>query len=909
MHSRGIALVTTKVNIPLLRRELVARQRLYRLLDDGLRFNLILLSTPAGFGKTTLVAEWIRHRNLHAGWISLDERDNDLNRFLSYVVRSINSLLPENPEQQAEILRLLQAQTYEAVISVLINRLERERVLNSGREMILVLDDYHLIDEQAVHESVAYLLDHIPVHFHLVISSRADPPLHLARLRARAQLMELRSADLRFTQQEVQVFLNHIMGFDLKPNELDALSERTEGWIAGLQMAAISIRGRDDPTDFIQAFTGSNRFILDYLLEEVLHRQPDTIQKFLVHTSILKRFCGPLCDYVLQDLFPEPLQKAQSVLEYLDKANLFVFSLDDRREWYRYHRLFADLLLKRFGLTSPELVPELNRRASEWSELNGEIEDAIDYALNANDYERAANLIDRVAEWFMNRGEFVTLRHWLQNLPDEMICRRPNLCVFYAWMLLMNNSPLHQVEKWLELVPTCKENQAILTAPLRAYIAILQGLFPQASDYARQALQGLPEGEGFLRSMVTIVSATCEMSEGDPQAGFQAFEQTARSSIQAGNILASVIALTSLGENHRKLGQLHQAETVFNEALERAVDSKGKRMPIAGRALCGLGDILREWNRLDEAEQYLEEGIGLLEDWGAMVNYSGYISLAMLKQEQGDISEAMEIIFKVRQIAYQTLITKIDDWVVELMLARLWIASGDLNLAQLWAERRGLLQEPDPSSLKDSEVFAYAHLRKYEMIALARLRLAQGQYDQALQILTKLMPEAIKMSRLGLRIEILVLQARTLALLGKMSDALSVLEKALSLAEPSGYTRIFLDEGDSVYRMLSMVQRRTLSSGYAARLLAAFEGQAVPVSDKVQKDVYRPVPVQIDSLSAREMEVLNLLKSRLTVPEIADMLFVAESTMRSHIKSIYSKLDVHRRIEAIQKAEELGLLG
>ncbi|MBN1314837.1 MAG: tetratricopeptide repeat protein, partial [Anaerolineales bacterium] len=597
-----------------------------------------------------------------------------------------------------------------------------------------------------------------------------------------------------------------------------------------------------------------------------------------------------------------------SILEYLDKSNLFIVSLDDRREWYRYHRLFTDLLNKRLSLTAPTEIPELYRRASEWSEQNGALEDAIDYALMANDKERAANLIDQVAEGFMNRGEFVLLRRWLASLPDEQICSWPQLCVFHAWILLMNNSPLNQIEERLEIIETCESNQAFLTAPLRAYIAIIQGVFPQAAAYVKQALQAFTEGEGFLGGMVSIVSAACELWEGDPQAGYQAFERAAYISSQSGNILASVIALMSLGENHHKRGQLYQAEAFYNQALNRAVDFKGNRMPVAGRALCGLGELLREWNRLDEAEQVLLEGIKLLEDWTVMVNYAGYYSLAMLKQERGNLTEAMEIIQKIQRISRQTTITMIDDWVTDMMQARFCIANGDLKFAQLWAERRGLLDEPDPESLRDSEVFAYAHLRKYEMIVFARLQLAQNRFSEALQILDSILPEVIGMSRLGLRIEIQLLRARAFSSLGKSEKALSLIEVALSLAEPAGYVRIFLDEGDWLFQLLSLARQRYSSSGYISRLLAAFGRKDKP-DQKVLDKVHQSTPVHIEELSAREMEVLNLLKSRMTAPEMADMLSVAESTVRSHIKRIYSKLDVHRRIEAIQKAEELGLLG
>lgn len=908
MQTIEIPLIATKLNIPHIQRELVSRHQLYNRLDNGLRSKLILLSAPAGFGKTTLVAEWIHRRNLQAGWLSLDEKDNDLHRFLSYLVHCVQTILPLDSKYLAELVNLLNSQIYEPVLSSMINCLDQGQKKAGGQEFLLVLDDYHLIEEQSVHASVAYLLEHVPDHLHIVICSRADPPLPLARLRARALLTELREVDLRFTTQEAEVFLNQIMGFDLEPDSLDALCERTEGWIAGLQMAAISIQGREDPAQFIQTFTGSNRFILDFLLEEVLQRQPDAIQTFLIHTSTLTRFCGHLCGYLLENLNIRFDLDAQSILEYLDKANLFIIPLDDHREWYRYHRLFADLLFKRLNLTSPQLIPDLYRLASKWSEKHGSVEEAIEYAFAANDHKMAAGLITQIAESFMNRSEFATLRRWLDSLPDEQIAGHPALCIFHAWMLLMNNSPLKQVEERVALIRSTNTSTEILAAPLRGYIAMFRGLIQPAADYARLALEGLPEGERFLRSVASIISAACELSEGDPEAGYRAFEEAAREGNQAGNILASVIALASLGENYRKQGQLHQAENIYRQAINLAVDPIGKRLPIAGRALCGLGDLLREWDRLDEAEQCLNDGIALLENWGVLAMYWGYISVARLVQSQGNLPRAIEIIQKVKGLASQTIVTPIDDWVVDMVQAQLWIASGDLAPALGWAERRGLFEEPDLTGLKDSDVFAYAHLRKYEKIVLARLRYAQHQFQEALQILDSLLPEVIKIPRQQLRIEIQLLRALALNSLENQGEALAALDSGLSLAEPGGYMRIFLDEGEPMRQMLYLAHQQNPSSAYIHRLLAAFERENTPHLVQISEEITtKPCPIEIEPLSLREMEVLTLLRSRMTVPEIAEMLYIAESTLRSHVKSIYNKLNVHRRVDAIQRAEELGL--
>lgn len=940
-----VPFLRTKYCVPPQRAAWVPRPRLIARLDAGLERKLILVSAPAGFGKTTLLCEWIRHvRSLESpqaradfAWLSLDEGDNDASRFLSYLARALQPIHPSIAETELADLRAVQPPAIPGFLNRLINALdERQQAAPDGSRLVLVLDDYHLITAEPVHRCLVYLLDHLPARMHLVVAARADPPLSLARLRARGQVLELRAAELRFSREETCEFLNRIMGLSLSEGDIAALETRTEGWIAGLQMAALALQEEnralegeslappsgDRLSAFVAGLTGSNRYIMDYLVEEVLQRQPEEVQDFLLKTSILERMCAPLCAAVLQAGGPESsnatpgaespqpngLTACQRILDHLDRANLFVVPLDDQREWYRYHRLFADLLRKRAELAFPGRMADLRRQASEWFERHDALEEAIEHALAAQDGKRAAGLVEKAAEGMMVRSEFITLRRWLDQLPEEQIAGRPSLCVFHAWTLFLSNSPLRRVEERLELIQACDESQAFKAAPLRAYMAAFGGLISQASSHALRALSGLPEEETFLRSMAYIVLAASELSEGDPEAGYRAFEQAARIGDQTGNLLASVLVLAGLAENDRKQGRLRQAEALYRQAIALAVDSKGKRLPIAGKALCGLGDLMREWNRLEAAERYLKEGIELLESWGALVIYTGYLALARLKQSQGDLGGAMEIVQKLRRLAAQTKMTLIDDWVVDMAQASLWVVQGELHLVEDWAERRGLLREPDPAHLSVSERFAYAHLRKYELIVLARLRIAQGQSTAALQLLDSLLPETIKASRLGLRIEIQVLRTLALSSLGRQAQALTALEAALSLAEPAGYVRIFLDEGRPMQRLLSEAHRRNPSSAYAAVLLAAFEGEGAPAASRKARPVSpAALLAEIEPLSERERQVLALLSTRMTVPEMARALCVAESTLRSHVKSIYGKLGVHRRVDAVQRAEELGL--
>lgn len=909
MKEKPFAVIRSKLYLPLGRRELVARPNLFQCLDEGLQCKLMLISSPAGFGKTTLLAEWIRERKVSAGWVSLDEGDNDLYRFLTYVVYALQFAVPVGVDLQADLFQPMQSQAYEPLLATMINRLDEELDHSAGQKYLLVLDDYHLIDLSAIHDAVGYLLAHLPAGLHLAIVSREDPPLPLALLRARGELFELRAEDLRFSNQEAADFLNRVMGLSLRVELVQALAERTEGWIAGLQMAAISMQNREDRSAFIHSFTGSNRFILDYLLEEVLQRQPEAIQTFLMRTSVLGRFCGLLCDHVLSDLKAEPRQHAQWILEFLEKSNLFVIPLDDQREWYRYHRLFADLLRKRLNFLSPESVPGLYRRASEWFESKGDLEEAIEYAFLAGEIIRASGLIEQAAEMIMLHSQFSTLRHWLERLPDDQVTARPKLCTFYAWILFLDNQPIQEVEKWLVMVPFEDELAFAIVLPLKACIAAHSGFMLQANAYARQALEKLPEEDHFLRSMAYYILGVSEFFGGNQEVGYLAFEQAGQIGLQAGNILAKVMVLCNLAEIHYKQGQLRKAESLYQEAISICTDPKGSKLPIAGKPLIGLGDLMLEWNRLPAAEEYLETGIMLIEKGGPLAAYTGYLALARLRYAQGNLPATMETLTKAEQLVDQTKTTLIDDRVVAMTRAQLWVDLGDFSRAEEWVSQRSLLQEVDETCLSEAELFAYAHIRKYEWLVLAKLRLHQGRADEALRLLDQIQPEVEKMERVGLLVKIRILKALVFHQKRQEEAALQWLEMALELAEPEGYIRTFLEAGEPICRLLEIASRKGISPEYVAGLLAAAR------QEKLSKGVWGPERSPktvfsselVEALSEREMEVLHLIRSRLTVPEIADALYVAGSTVRSHIKSIYGKLGVHRRVDAVQRAQELGL--
>ena len=951
-------LLTTKLHVPPLRHGLVRRPRLLQRLDEGLALGrrLTLISAPAGFGKTTLLSEWISDfgfrisecgkapslqsavrsphsavRSPHSAvripksaWFSLDEGDNDPARFWAYLIAALRTVDASIGEGARSVLQSPQPPAAESVLADLINEIAAipGTADSPARSLILVLDDYHLITAQPIHESIAFLLDHLPDCLHLVIATRGDPPLPLSRLRGRGQLTELRQADLCFTTDEAAAFLNTCMGLGIAADDVTTLASCTEGWITGLQMAALSMQGQEDVPGFIRAFTGSNRYVLDYLVEEVLQRQPESIQTFLLRTSILERLCGPLCDAVLGDWRLEigtqhqsPISnlRSQDVLEYLDRSNLFLVPLDDRREWYRYHVLFADLLRKRLQHEQPDLAPTLHRRASTWYEEHGQPVPAIEHALSAGDFERAAHLVEQAAEATLMRSEVVTFQRWLERLPDDLVRARPALCLFHAWVLLVGGCPLDVVESRLEDVGRGADLLPGRANVLRAFIAALRGQVPSAVELVRQALEELPEDDLFLRNVATWIVSFSHVATGDFQAGSQALDEVVRTGQQIGNVLIAARAQTYLAGVHVRLAQLDKARECYERALEIATDAQGRRRPVAGMALMGLGDLAREWNDLAAASRYVEEGIALTRQWSIFAALEGYIVLARVRQAQGDADGAGKALEQARQLAAQFKATDIDDLFVATSQAQLWVAQGNLAAAWQWARDRGLDRDIDWAELDDQGDFVNYHLRKYEYLILARMWLAQDQPDKALSVLEPLRLRMEQQGRTRLVLEAHMLQALACQAQGDVAQALACLEGALALAEPGGYVRLFVDEGEPMRVLLSrlIADRRPPTAAYARKLLAAL-GE-VTADHRLPTEATLPAVVGrrsslIEPLSQREIELLRLIAEGLSNQEIARRLFISLPTVKWHTSNIYGKLGVKNRTQAVAEARALGIL-
>ncbi len=893
-------LLRTKLFIPQVRPSLVPRPRLFAKLDSGLEAKLTLISAPAGYGKTTLVADWLRHSGQAANdiqfcWFSLDENDNDLARFLAYTIAALNTI---DPDAALSMMGSRQSPAVERLVTRLIN----EAALISV-PFVLVLDDYHVIQSEAVHEALSFLLDHLPPQMRLIVISRADPPLPLARLRGQAQLVDVRQKDLRFSSAEAASFLNRVMGLNLSAEDSELLYERTEGWVAGLQMAAVSIQEQGDSTAFIQAFTGSNRFILDYLLEEVLQRQTQQIQRFLLETAVLNRFTAPLCQYVLSAVEPAGQAdysppNAQTILEQLDAANLFVVPLDDRRCWYRYHRLFADLLRQRLRQTNPQLIPVLHRRACQWFAEQNLLSEAFEHAVAGQDYATAAELAEQSAEDLLRRSEIASLLSRVQALPSEQVQVRPELSLYYAWAHLLNGSPLEMIVSCLPQA-TGDERIGHITTLVYAFLAIFQGDLARAKRLSRQVLADLDAEDLFWRGQAAwILSSTyTDVLEQPTMGELTVLEEAVQIGRQTGNLMVTVSAMCEQAHNLRRHGNLQEAKALYERALALAVDKRGRPLPIAGEALMGLGQLALEWNDLETAEKQLLEGIEKTLLWREIAAFSGYLLLAQLRQAQGDVAGVDDIMEEARQLALRFDASEYDDLIVAVYRARLWVDQGQLDKAARWVEERGLL-DGRPAASEDT---AYQEaLRSYEETVIARLLLAQGETEATLVLLDRVLPLFEAWGRVRLLIEAQLLRAQVFSKKNDDQAALDALQQALTLADPGGYIRVFLDEGEPIARLLAKLQpNNQAQQAYVSSLLSAT--RYPPHSVRHSQSLIEP-------LSERELEVLQLIAEGLSNREIAQVLVLSLPTVKWHSSNIYGKLGVKNRTTAVAKARALDIL-
>ncbi len=904
-------LLQTKLYVPRLRPSFVPRPHLFEKLNQGLQqgCKLTLVSAPAGFGKTTLVSGWVQQIEQPAAWLSLDASDNDLVRFLTYIVAALNRIEGKEDtigEAALSMLQSPQLPPIEAVLTSLIN----DVVALPGR-ITLVLDDYHLIEAQSIHDAFTFLLEHQPPQLHLVIATRDDPQLPLARLRARGQLTELRGADLRFSSSEAAEFLNKVMGLELSVNDITALETRTEGWIAGLQMAAISMQGREDATSYIKSFSGSHRFVLDYLIEEVLEQQSESVQNFLLQTAILNRLTGSLCDALIgQD-------NGQEILELLDRTNLFIIPLDADRRWYRYHHLFADLLRQRLHQTQPKQLPILHLRASEWYEQEKFVDKAIDHALRGEYFERAAYLIEDQFSDDYGRGDQTTLRRWLAELPDELVFSNPHLCVLHAWNLFSSSQleaadrSLQAAEKMLspntdqKIVSSLDKNQLSdanrmkligRVAAIRSFLASYGGDIPKTIRYARQALEYLPEQELEWRSAALLTLGDVYASKGQMVAAHKARSDALVTGKASGNAYLLMIVNLRLAEILRQQGKLQQVIDICERQLKRADESGISESAEVGWLLGIWGEVLAELNNLDRAVDQAKKGVKLTARGGDVLHeLMSNLYLVRVLFSSGDITGAEDVIQSMEKIAREYNMPLWVSLQLSAWQVRIWLTQSKVEVASQWARERELDPDKEP---------AYQHEMEY--IVFARILIAQGGLDEAARLLRRLIEVAEAGGRNSRVIELLILQALAAQSGSNTSQAMSTLEQALTLAEAGGFIRIFVDEGLPLARLLYEALSRGIRPDYVRRLLAAFPSPESEQAGAVQNQ--DPEFEWIEPLSKRELEVLQLLARGLPRQEIASTLILSLNTVKTHIRNIYSKLAVHNQMQAVAKARGLGIL-
>jgi len=909
-------ILATKLYIPVPRPGSVMRPRLIDRLNAELHGNLTLISAPAGFGKTTLVTEWIAADERQAAWLSLDDGDSDPVRFLTYIVAALQTI---ETEIGAGILNLLESPQPPPIDSLLTPLLNELAAIQQN--FVLVLDDYHALDSSQIDAALAFLIDNQPPQMHLVITTREDPRLPLARLRVRGQLNEIRAADLRFTTDEAADFLNSMMGLNLSSGDIAALEQRTEGWIAGLQLAAISMQGQPDPHTFVQSFTGSHRFIVDYLVDEVLNQQPDAVRDFLFQTSILDRLSASLCDAVTgQD-------DGQTMLEQLEQSNMLIVPLDDQRQWYRYHHLFGEVLQTYARKAAPDKVSVWQKRASLWCEKNGFRSDAIRYAFAADDLAHVADLVERTWPEMFYGVRPMTWLDWAQKLPEEAVRVRPVLSAACAWMLLDKGelaaaeAHLQNVTQWLQRINTSGQSEAKRlgmivaneaefhslpgsTASAYGYLAQNYGDVQMTIDHSKRALSLLSDDAYFWRGGCALFLGLAQWSSGDLNTAHTSMRESVDNQRKSGSHYFETFGTAIMGDIRAAQGRLHDAYLHYQQALALvsvdAVDPDNRTVPrrkvIQGPVALyvGLAELFREWDDLETAAHYLQFGQEVVGR--AILPGSAYrlwCTMARLQVAQGKFDLALDYLHEAERV-YQPAAVP-DIYPIDALRARVWLHQGQVKQASDWVRQRKLSVDDDLSYLNAFVYLTFARI----LIEQEKTRQNNQAIIDALHLLDRLLLMANQSGINGIIIEAAVLQAVAHQARGNTDFALEHLEHALALAESEGYIRVFVDEGEAIQPLLA----RCLSQGnhvdYVKKLLDRLQPQGTGES---------PNQLLIEPLSERELEVLNLMANGHTNQAIADDLFIALSTVKKHINNIYGKLNVPNRTQAINRARDLGIL-
>jgi LuxR family maltose regulon positive regulatory protein len=894
---------------------------------------LTLLSAPAGFGKTQLLAEWAAQSAYPVAWLTLSPEDNDYDRFFRYLSRAFQEVEPRISEAVLDYLRAAASSRLE-IATLLINE-----VSAIPKDLVLVVDEYHALEDPSIRGGFNFLLQNLPPNLHLVIASRGVQSLDLALLRARGQVTELGADDLRLTHEEIGQFFNQTMRLQLVPEAIRVLEERTEGWVIGLQLAALSLRDPSDLTELLRGFQGDAYYLVDFLGQEVLNRQPEDVRQFLLRSAILNALSGPLCEAVTAlDAAPGYGTRMLAQLEHL---NLFITPLDPQHRWFRFHNLFAEFLRHALAQTHSAELPLLHKRAAAWFEQNGSLDEAFKHGLATGDMDWALKLIDRNIETLLELGDISTLTFWTKKLPREHLHQRPRLGLAYAWGLAASYQ-LDEARFWLDDVqrtldargkeqspPAVMDSADNLPQPslgelalVRSLLALLTGDFQQAAEHSRVAVSHLQEGNPFIRSMLSLEESLACVLAGDTSQAIEALQDAAGMARRANNLFALIVATCQLAEMQKLQGHLSQALATLQKARLLAVGPDERPLGLAGIVDNGYGEILRERNHLEEAKKYLERGRQLTQAVWASSSLEAVVSLARLHQSQGEFAESQALMAQAYDLALTAESGQWDEVSITATAARLALQRNDLSASVQWWKKGGISERLESIS---PERYPYP-VYEYLQITQARLHFAVGQDNEdaedtatlrrALELLQSLLTTVERFKRLASKIEILVLKAMIEDALDEHDQAVDTLLSALALGEPEDYRRIYLDEGPGIADLLVRCRDKQRQTGayspslpYITGLLEACRQEAgVSSAEAAAGMAIRTVGGLEVFLSAREIEVLSLIAQGKSNQEIGRELFLAENTVKRHAYNIYTKLDVKKRTQAVSKARQLGII-